>query len=333
MRPQHRCDKSQSGQHSSHYQCEIMLDRITGLEVFARAAALGSLSGAARALGMSPTMATKHLDALEHRLGVRLLHRSTRSLALTENGRRYLDSAERILAEWQEGEAGANAERRDVSGTLRVNAPLSFGFRHIAPLMPAFTEQYPLVTVDLGLNDRLVDLVEEGWDVAVRIGKLGDPGLVARKLAPCTLVLAASPAYLARHGTPRTVAELPLHQCLVYTLSRSLGSGTWPFGHDGQVSARVSGRLRASNGDALVAAAIAGQGLIYEPTFLVADALRSGALVPVLLDHPPRALDGVFALHAGSRRAPAKVRAFIDFLVASFGPVPQWENPAPPALA
>lgn len=303
-----------------------MLDRITGLQVFARASALGSLSAAARALGMSATMATKHLDALEHRLGVKLLHRTTRSLSLTEYGRRYLESAERILAEWTEAEALATAERLEVSGTLRVNAPLSFGFRHIAPLMPDFTDRHPGLTVDLGLNDRIVDLVEEGWDVAVRIGKLGDPALVARKLAPCSLVLCAAPSYLARHGTPATVADLSRHQCLVYTLSRTLGTGSWPFGTDGRVVVPISGRLRASNGDALVAAAVGGQGLIYEPTFLVADALRAGALVPVLLDHPPKALDGVFAAYPGTRRPPAKVRAFVDFLVERFGPEPAWER-------
>lgn len=305
-----------------------MLDRLTGLQVFARASALGSLSAAARALGMSATMATKHLDALEHRLGVRLLHRTTRSLALTENGRRYLESAERILAEWTEAEALANAERLEVNGTLRVNAPLSFGFRHIAPLMPDFTDRHPGLTVDLGLNDRIVDLVEEGWDVADRIGKLGDPALVARRLAPCGLVLCASPTYLARHGTPTTVAELSRHQCLVYTLSRSLGAGTWPFGSDGRITIPVGGRLRASSGDALVAAAIGGEGLIYEPTFLVADALRQGLLVPITLDHPPKALEGVFAVFPGGRRPPAKVRSFVDFLVESFGPEPLWERQA-----
>jgi DNA-binding transcriptional LysR family regulator len=308
-----------------------MLDRITGLQVFTRATALGSLSAAGRALGMSQTMATKHLDALEHRLGVRLLHRTTRALALTENGRRYLESAERILAEWDEAEAVVSAERLEVSGTLRVNAPLSFGFREIAPLMPAFAGQHPLLTVDLGLNDRIVDLVEEGWDVAVRIGKLGDPGLVARRIAPCSLSLCASPAYLARRGVPRHVADLAGHDCLVYTLSQSLGTGAWPFGEDGKVSVPITGRLRASNGDALVSAAIGGMGIVYEPTFLVADALRAGSLVAITLDHPPKQLDGVFAVHPGSRRAPAKVRAFIDFMVAHCGPSPPWERDLPEA--
>ena len=303
-----------------------MLDRIIGLQVFSRAVALGSLSAAARALGMSQTMATKHVDALEQRLGVKLLHRRTRSLALTENGRRYLESAERILSEWEEAEATASAERVEVSGMLRVNAPLSFGFRQIAPLMPALARQHPGLIVDLGLNDRRVDLVEEGWDVAVRIGAISDQGLIARRIAPSRLMLCAAPAYLAHHGTPRRVPDLERHNCLIYTLSHRLGSGHWDFGRDGKASAAVRGNLRASNGDALVAAAVAGQGIFYEPSFLVGDAVRTGELVHLRLDHPPLALHGVFAVHAGPRRPPAKVRAFIDFLAASFGPSPPWEH-------
>jgi DNA-binding transcriptional LysR family regulator len=301
-----------------------VLDRITGLQVFSRAVALGSLSAAARALGMSQTMATKHIDALEHRLGVRLLHRTTRSLALTEQGRRYLENAERILSEWDEAEAEVTAERLDVSGVLRVNAPLSFGFRQIAPLMPEFGALYPGLTIDLGLNDRLVDLVDEGWDLAVRIGTLADSALVSRRLAGCRMLVCASPAYLARRGTPRTTADLAGHDCLTYTLSRTLGSGVWSF--DGGVTVPVRGPLRASNGDGLVAAAVGGMGLIYEPSFLVVDALRTGALSQLVLDHPSRSLDGIFAVWPGGRRPLAKVRAFVDFLAARLGPEPPWEK-------
>jgi DNA-binding transcriptional LysR family regulator len=204
-----------------------MLDRITGMQVFARVAALGSLSGAARALGMSQTMATKHMAAMEAKLGVKLLHRSTRKITLTEAGRRYLESVERILAELAEAEAAAAAERVEVTGTLRVNAPVSFGVRELAPLMAAFSRAHPALTVDMGLNDRVVDLVEEGWDVAVRIGRLHDQTLIARKLARCRLRVAGAPAYLAERGTPRTMAELSSHNCLGYTLSSALGPQRW----------------------------------------------------------------------------------------------------------
>lgn len=303
-----------------------MLDQITGMHVFAKVAALGSLSGAARSLGMSQTMATKHVGALEQRLGVKLLHRTTRKLTLTEPGRRYLESVERILAELAEAEAAAAAERFEVTGTLRVNAPVSFGVRELAPLMAEFSRMHPALTVDMGLNDRTVNLVEEGWDVAVRIGRIQDQTLIARRLAPCHLLVAASPAYLAERGTPATVAELSSHNCLGYTLSSVLGPDRWSFGLDGSVTVPIKGNFQASNGDALVAAALAGQGVIYEPTFLLGDEIRAGRLVPLTLDHPPMVLPGVFAVYASNRRPPAKVRAFIDFLVPRLGPVPPWDR-------
>jgi DNA-binding transcriptional LysR family regulator len=302
-----------------------MLDRVTGMHVFARVVALGSLSAAARALGMSQTMATKHLGALEQRLGVKLLHRTTRRLILTEAGRRYLDAVERILAELAEADAAASADRLEVRGTLRVNAPVSFGVREIAPLLPEFSRQHPALKIDLGLNDRYVDLIEEGWDVAVRIGRLAESTMVARRLAPCRTVVCAAPAYLAAHGSPQTVADLTEHNCLGYTLSRMVGAQRWSFGLEGEITIPIVGNLRASNGDSLVAAAVAGQGLTYQPTFLVADELKARRLVALQLDHPPVELGGVFALYPSERRPPAKVRAFIDFLVDRFEPVPPWD--------
>jgi DNA-binding transcriptional LysR family regulator len=303
-----------------------MLDQITGMQVFARVAALGSLSGAARALGMSQTMATKHMAALEEKLGVKLLHRTTRKITLTEAGRRYLESVERILSELAEAEAAAAAERVEVTGMLRVNAPVSFGVRELAPLMAEFSRMHPALTVDMGLNDRVVNLVEEGWDVAVRIGRIHDQTLIARKLAPCRLLVVGSPTYLAERGMPRTVAELSSHNCLGYTLSSALGPHQWSFGPDGSVTVPIKGNFHASNGDALVAAALAGQGLVYEPTFLLGDAIRAGRLVALTLDQPPMELPGVFAVYASNRRPPAKVRAFIDFLVQRLGPVPPWDR-------
>jgi DNA-binding transcriptional LysR family regulator len=303
-----------------------MLDQITGMQVFARVAALGSLSGAGRALGMSQTMATKHVTALEERLGVKLLHRTTRKITLTEPGRRYLESVERILAELAEAEATAAAERIEVTGTLRVNTPVSFGVRELAPLMAEFSRLHPALTVDMGLNDRVVNLVEEGWDVAVRIGRIQDQTLIARRLARCRLLVAGSAAYLAERGTPRTVAELFSHNCLGYTLSSDLGPHHWSFGTDGSIVVPISGNFQASNGDALVAAALAGQGLVYEPTFLLGDDIRAGRLVALTLDQPPMELPGVFAVYASNRRPPAKVRAFIDFLVQRFSPVAPWDR-------
>lgn len=303
-----------------------MLDRITGLNVFSRIAALGSLSAAARALGMSQTMATKHMAALEAHLGTKLIHRTTRRMTLTEAGRTYLEAAERILADLEDADRAATTHSVEVRGTLRLNAPVSFGLLEIAPLLPAFSALYPALVIDLGLNDRYVDLVEEGWDLAIRIGSLTDQSMIARRLAPCRTVVCAAPSYLARHGTPKTIADLGQHNCLGYTLSRTIGTDRWAFGQDRKATVTVTGSLRANNGDALIVAAVAGLGLIYQPTFLVRHQLEQGTLVPVDLDHPPIELDGVFASYPANRRPPAKVRAFIDFLVAEFTPVAPWDR-------
>lgn len=301
-----------------------MLDRVTGMQVFARVAALGSFSAAARALGLSQTGVTKHVAALETRLGTRLLHRTTRRLTLTETGRSYLEACERILAEIAEAEAMAGAEGVEAHGTLRLNVPLSFGVREIAPALAAFAAAHPALTIELGLNDRRVDLIEEGWDLAVRIGTLADSGLIARRLAASRLLVCAGPDYLDRHGTPRAPEDLREHNCLDYTLSDSSG---WRFGDRVYP---VSGTLRAPNGAALVAAASAGLGLVYQPTFLVAEALRAGSLVALDLGAPCPTLP-IHALMPPGRR-PAKTRAFVDFLAQRFAGEPAWERDLPEAV-
>jgi DNA-binding transcriptional LysR family regulator len=296
-----------------------MLDRLTGMQVFARVAGLGSLSAAARELGMSQTMATKHVAALETRLGVKLLHRTTRQLTLTEAGRKYLDAAERILSDVEDSETDVSADHVEVRGTLRVSVPVSFGVREISPLIPAFVALHPAVKVEIGMNDRRIDLIEEGWDVAVRIGRLADSALIARRLAPCRTVVCASPSYLAANGTPKTIDELTSHNCLGYTLSETMGADRWSFGTDGRRRISITGNLKANNGDCLAAAAVAGQGIVYVPTFLVAHELKSQRLVALTLDHPPMEFGGIYAVYPSERRPPAKIRAFVDFLAKCLG--------------
>jgi DNA-binding transcriptional LysR family regulator len=303
-----------------------MLDRLTGLELFNKVAILGSLSAAARDMGVSQTMVTKHLNALEQHLGVKLFHRTTRRLSITEVGRAYLEATARILADLDAADGAAAADSFKPRGVLRVNAPVSFGSRQIAPLLSEFTHRFPKVTIDLGLNDRLVDLADEGWDLALRIGNLGDSSLVARRIAACRTVVCASPAYLQAHGTPRTLADLGSHNCLGYTLSRTTGHDRWMFGLRGDVAVQVKGNLRCNNGDALRAAAVAGQGLSYQPTFMVMDDLRSGTLVAVELDQPPVEFGGIYAVFLPNQHPPAKVRAFVDFLVARCTPEPPWDR-------
>ena len=180
-----------------------MLDRLTGLEVFAKVAVAGSLSAAGRAMGMSQTMVTKHIAALEARLGVKLFHRSTRRLSITEAGRNYLETSERILADIEAADAAVAADRVEPRGLLRLNAPVAFGSRQIAPLLSEFAQRHPLVTVELGLTDRLVDLADEGWDLAIRIGSLSNSRLIARRIASCRTVVCAAPSYLTARGRPR----------------------------------------------------------------------------------------------------------------------------------
>lgn len=302
-----------------------MLDRVTGMRVFVRTAAAGSLSAAARHLGMSPAMATKHVDALERRLGVKLFHRSTRRLSLTEAGSQYLEACQRILADIDETESAVASQRVEASGLLRLNMPLSFGSRFVAPRLPAFARRHPAVRVELGLTDSQVDLLEGRWDIAIRIGRLADSPLQARRLGDCPVLVCAAPSYLDARGVPRRVAELAQHNCLGYTLSSWAGGKEWAFGRDGSVRVPVSGDLAANNGEALLAAAVGGQGLIYQPLFIVADALRSGALVALELDQPTHALGGIHALYPPDRRPPAKVRAMLDYLSEVFAESPPWQ--------
>jgi DNA-binding transcriptional LysR family regulator len=207
---------------------------------------------------------------------------------------------------------------------------VSFGAWQIAPLLDEFSRRHPRLQVELGLNDRLVDLAEEGWDMAVRIGTLADSSLIARRIAPCRSVVAAAPAYLAAHGTPKTVADLAHHNCLGYTLAHSTRAGQWAFGEHGEATVAIAGNLSANNGDALRAAAVAGQGIIYQPTFVIADDLRAGTLVSLPLDRPTMELGGIYAVYLPERNPPAKVRALIDFLAERFGGVPPWDRDLPP---
>lgn len=263
-------------------------------------------------------MATKHVDSLEARLGVKLLHRTTRRLSLTEAGSNYLEACQRILADIDEAEAAAASQRIKASGLLRMNVPLSFGIRFIAPLLPAFSQRHPEVKIELGLNDAQLDLLDGSWDMAIRIGRLADSPLQARRLGDSTMQVCAAPAYLDQRGVPRRVAELVQHNCLSYTLSSLQDGKQWAFGRQGEFRVPVSGDLLANNGDALLAAAVAGQGIIYQPHFIVGEALARGELVALTLDKPAVELGGIHVLYPPDRRPPAKVRVMIDYLAEAF---------------
>ncbi|MGE4337779.1 MAG: LysR family transcriptional regulator [Pigmentiphaga sp.] len=294
------------------------MDRVTSMRVFVRAAAEGSLSAAARHLGMSPAMATKHVNALEARLGVKLFHRTTRRLSLTEAGANYLEACQRILPDIDEAEAMVASQRAKAIGLLRMNVPVSFGYRFVAPLIPGFSRLHPEVTVELGLDDAQLDLIAGRWDLAIRIGRLADSLLQTRQLGDSPMRVCAAPTYLDRRGVPRKVAELVQHNCLSYTLSAMQDGKQWAFGARGEYRVPVGGDLLANNGDALLAAALAGQGIIYQPHFIVGEALARGELVALELDRPVIGLGGIHVLYPPDRRPPAKVRVMIDYLAEAF---------------
>ncbi len=297
------------------------MDRFAHLETFIAVADAESFTVAASSLGLSRAMVSKHVQALEDRLGARLLERTTRRVRLTDAGRRYLDRARRLIADFDEAEFEARGERAAPRGTLRVNGPVSFSRTHLAAAIPGFLARHPDVTVDLTVNDRVVDLLEEGYDVAIRIGRLADSTLVARRLAPVALHLAASPEYLNARPTPHHPDHLAHHACLGYAYSGD--GGVWGFsGPDGAEAAIApQGPFTANNGEILTEAALGGAGIVLQPDFVLGSYFAAGTLVRLLPDwqHPELA---VHAVHHQSRYVAAKIRTFIDHLAEAWRPVP-----------
>ncbi|MEW9897121.1 LysR family transcriptional regulator [Chitinivorax sp. PXF-14] len=300
------------------------MDRLLAMQTFARVVEAGSFVRAAERLGISTTAASRLVADLEARLATRLLNRTTRRLSLTEAGQAYYERCQQILHDIDDAEIAVGSETRRPAGLLRLSAPFTFGHRHLAPLLLSYRAAYPEVTVEVSLSDRMIDLVEEGIDLALRITRQPAPNLVARRLAPARILPCAAPAYLARHGTPGTPAELASHNCLVYTYG---GMHTeWRFaGPEGDTAVRVAGSLRANNGDMLRAAALAGEGIVLEPSFNIGDDLRSGRLVPLLPAYRVAAL-GILAVYPSRRYLSAKVRSFVDHLVAGMGEAPPWDT-------
>src|SRR5687768_13601018 len=296
------------------------------MAVFVRVVATGSLSAAARELSLSPAMISRRLAALETRLGVRLVNRTTRSLHLTDEGASYYDSCTRVLAEIEQADAEVSAARQEPQGTLRVALPASFGNQYVAPLVPQFAARYPAVQLALSLSDRNVNLIEEGYDLAIRIADLADSSLAARKLAPNRRVVCASPEYLRRHGTPRHPHELAGHNCL----TTSDFSATWDYrGPNGEPgSIRVSGRYACDNWEVLREWALAGLGIALKSTWDVRAQLEDGSLAPLCPGYTFDTDVAIYAVYPHRRFLPAKTRAFIEFLADSFGPEPYWDQPS-----
>ncbi|KIH83825.1 LysR family transcriptional regulator [Pseudomonas batumici] len=289
------------------------MDRIDCMRAFVATVGANGFAAAARAMDVPRSKVSKQIQALEEAIGVQLLQRTTRSLHLTEAGAEYYEAARELLASLDETEQRARDGVGELRGVLRVNAPMSFGLRRLGPLIPLFHQQHPNVELQLVLSDQQVDPVRGGFDVTIRIASLPDSSLVARLLAPAPRIMVASPAYLARAGTPRTPKDLTSHQCLNYGYLQSGVSLQLSNGKETQ-RVNVTGPLHANNGDLLAQAAQAGMGIALLPDFIVEDALAAGTLVPVLCEWQAPAIS-INAVYPSSRRVPQKTRAFIEFLV------------------
>ncbi len=301
------------------------MHKFEDLQAFVAVVEAGSFTAAADRLDLAKSAISRRVSALEERLGVQLLRRTTRVLNLTETGSSFYEHSARILADLEEAEAAVQQEHGELRGTLRVALPLSFGVRHMCKPIAAFSKLHPKVEFDLNLNDRRVDLIEEGVDVALRIGRLQDSSHIARRLFDVRAVVCASPHYLKVHGEPQTPDDLRNHRCLVY--SNLADPGRWGYkDEDGNVlKVGVQPVMSASSGDFLANAAAHGMGLVIQPTFIASESIRRGNLVPVLTkyDWP---ISPAYAIYPPTRHLSYRVRAFIDFLAERFSGTPQWDR-------
>lgn len=292
------------------------MDRLTGLRVYCAVVEAESFTAAANRLDMAKSMVTKHVGALEEHLGVRLLNRTTRRISRTEAGHAYFERCRELLAELDELDASVHEMVERPRGLLKVNAPVSFGIRHLGPAVAGFMALHPELRVELQVNDRVVDLLDEGFDVAIRVGRLNDSSLVARPLATTRLLLCASPAYLLEHGRPQSPADLAGHRCLSYSYASARDEWRFTGPDGGHASIRVAWALRANNGDVLREAAMQHQGIIRQPHFLVGADLHAGRLAQVLPEWDAGTLT-VNAVYPHRRHLSAKVRAFVEHLAAT----------------
>lgn len=294
---------------------------IADLDIFARVVTAGSMSAAGRELGYSPAVISKRIRRLEERLGTRLLQRTTRQLSLTEAGQGFYERVVAIIASAEEAEAWVSRRSSAVRGVLRVSAPTSFGRLHVAPHLLRFLDAHPELQLDLILTDAFVDIVAEGFDVAVRIADLQDSSLVARRLAANHRILCATPAYLAAHGTPATLADLARHRLLAHNADH------WRLeGPDGPVSVHVESPLRTNSSEVVREAVIGGVGIALRSTWDIGEELRSGRLVQVLPGYGGSRRVALHAVYPSRRHLAQKVRVFIDYLAELYGPTPPWDE-------
>ena len=296
--------------------------KIEYLKLFTRLVSTNNISLAGSELGLSPTVASSYINKLEQGLGVRLVHRTTRKVSLTEEGRTFLPYAEEVLASVEAARASIGVGNTSPSGILRVTAPASFGRMHVMPALKGFLSQYPDLNLDIRLSDTIIDLVEGGFDVAIRNASLKDSTLVARKLAPDNRILCASPHYLEEYGEPDTPDDLRKHQCI-----NLMGLDTWAFNTpSGQYNFKAKGRIRTDNGDAIREACVNGLGITINSTWSAYQQLRRGELKQILKQYPLVSDTAIWAVYPSSRILAPKVRVFIDYFFEYFGSIPYWDQ-------
>jgi DNA-binding transcriptional LysR family regulator len=299
--------------------------RFEELQAFVAVVEAGSFTAAAERLDSAKSAISRRVSSLEDRLGVQLLRRTTRKLNLTDTGQSFYEHSARILADIDEAEAAVLQEHGELRGSLRVALPLSFGLRHMSQPIAEFSRQHPRVIFDLDLNDRRIDLVQEGADLAIRIGRLRDSTLIARRLFDARTVVCASPDYLDKHGVPETPDDLRSHDCLVY--GNLAEPGKWVYKDAAGIShsVDVNVAMTASSGDFLCEAAVRGLGIVLQPTFIAGERICNGELVPILRDYE-WPVTPAYAVYPPTRHLSYRVRAFIDFLAEQFAGVPHWDE-------
>lgn len=299
------------------------MPELEDLRTFVEVVESGGLNRAAARLGVSKSILSRRITRLEAGLGTRLLTRSTRGINPTDAGIEFKRRCDRILVELEEARDAIMQEGQSVRGRLRLSAPMAFGVRHLAPVLTDLARRHPALELDVSYTDQVVDLLGEGFDAAIRIGSLRDSSLVARRIGPVRAVTVASPEYLSRYGRPGTPQDLSGHECLIYTGSRV---PEWQFqSGKRRTSIRPQGRLRSDSGEAILHWAIAGLGIADAPSFMVSEAIESGALEPLLLDHP-RPEYAIHVVRPSGSHLPGKVRVLIDTLVERFGGKPTWDG-------
>jgi len=301
------------------------MDRFENMDCFVRVVETGSISAAAERMNIAKSAVSRRLKELEEHLGVELFHRTTRRMNLTDTGRTFYEHAIRILDEVLEAEHAASQAHGTLKGGLKVALPLSFGLMHVGPAIQEFMKIHPQIEFDLDFNDREVDLVQEGFDLAIRIANLPDSSLIARRLAPIQSAICASPEYLERMGTPQTPQQLVNHQCLVYSLLRDFEYWRLADGIGNTVKTKIQSYLKASTGEFLRDAAVDGLGIVLLPTFICYKEIEQQQLIPILRQHTPPQIN-VYAIYPQTRHLSQRVRSFIDFLQKRFDGRPYWDN-------